>query len=201
MITTDQLKAILPHCKEPEQWANLLSEECAEWGLVTKTQIAGFIAQTGHESSHFNTLEENLNYSAERLDVVFPKYFKTVDPKQYHRNPEKIANRVYASRIGNGDEASGDGYKFRGRGLIQCTGRANYARCSEQLFGDDDVLLDSPELLLLPEHALGSALWYWKVNNLKDISDINIMTKKVNGGLIGIEDRKAIYTRALKVLS
>ena len=160
-----------------------------------------FIAQTAHESSDYNTLAENLNYSGDRLKIVFPKYFANKDVAKYNRNPAAIANLVYANRMGNGDEASGDGYKYRGRGVLQVTGKANYAHCSEYLFGHEDVLIDEPDLLLMKEHAIGSAEWFWRKNNLMNYSDVAKVTKLINGGLIGLEHRSSLYFRASKLLA
>lgn len=118
-------------------------------------------------------LEENLNYSVEGLVRIFTKYFKDVDPYQYARNPEKIANRVYANRMGNANEELGDGWKYRGRGCIQLTGRDNYYNCSLDLFGDATVLIDNPDMVAKdPEIAIKSAIWFWKKNNLQDMDDI-----------------------------
>ncbi len=200
MITLDQFKAILPQCKEPEDWVSLLNEELPEHGFKTKEQIAAFIAQTAHESSSYNVLSENLNYSGERLNIIFPKYFKTRDVSKFHRNPAAIANVVYANRMGNGDESSGEGYKFRGRGVLQVTGKANYMKCSEYLFGNDDVLVDDPDLLLHKPNALGSALWFWHANNLLNCTDFVLLTKKINGGTIGLDHRQELYRKALSVL-
>lgn len=200
-ITLDQFKKILPKCKNPETWCNLLNQELPEHGIISRSQIAAFIAQTSHESADYNVLSENLNYSGERLLVVFPKYFKDKDVSKYNRNPASIANVVYANRMGNGDEASGEGYKFRGRGVLQVTGKANYMKCSEFLFGDDEALLHDPDMLLLPEHALGSALWYWSANNLANVINMTVLTKKINGGLHGQEDRQLRYDKAMSILT
>ena len=202
MITLEQFIQILPECEEPEEWFDILSNELLHWELDTNEQIACFIAQTAHESAEYNVLAENLNYSSDRLMVVFPKYFRNVQNiRSYHRQPERIANRVYANRMGNGDEDSGDGYKYRGRGVLQITGKNNYAKCSEFLFGHDDVLLDDPDLLLTKPNALGAAFWYWDINEIKDVDDFIHVTKIVNGGLNGLKDRQHIYDRALYVLS
>lgn len=201
MITLEQFKAIFKTCKQSTTWYDLLNSELPKHGIVTKEKIAAFLAQTGHESSEFNTLTENLNYSGDRLKVIFPKYFKDKDVSKFHRNPEAIANVVYANRMGNGDQVSGDGYKFRGRGVLQVTGKSNYMKCSEFLFGSDDVLVNDPDMLMLPEHALGSALWFWKANNLLAVNDFILLTKKINGGTIGLSHRQEIYQKALSVLS
>ena len=202
MITQDQLKQCMPACKEPEMWTNLMNIHFPAHGINSTEQIARFIAQCGHESGDFNTLQENLNYSGERLLIVFPKYFKNlseVELAKYSRQPEKIANRVYASRMGNGNEQSGDGWKFKGRGLIQTTGRENYTKCSQFLFRDDSLVKNS-ELVAQPENALLSAIWFWKSNKLETIESYENLTKRINGGTHGIEDRIGRLSRAQRVL-
>ena len=200
MLTLEKFKLIAKTCKEPEKFFAQLSEQLPKHGIESKEQIAGFIAQTCHESADYNVLVENLNYSGDRLKTVFPKYFKDRDVSKYNRNPTAIANVIYANRMGNGDEQSGEGYKYRGRGILQVTGKSNYMHCSEALFGNDETLLDDPDLLLLPEHAVGSALWFWDTNKLSTVKDFVLLTKKINGGTIGIEHRTEIYNRALQVL-
>lgn len=190
----------MPKCNEPELWAPILDEKLFTIGLIEPQQVAAFIAQTGHESMDYNVLQENLNYSAEGLLRIFGKYFRTVDPALYSRKPNKIASRVYANRMGNGDEGSEDGWRFRGRGVLQVTGRTNYGLCSEYIFNDKMVLLDNPDLLTEKEHALMSAIWFWESNGLKKVTDFTSLTKRINGGTHGLEDRVARYERALKVL-
>jgi putative chitinase len=168
---------------------------------VNKKRAAAFLAQIAHESGGFNFVKENLNYSAKGLMTTFKKYFPNEAlAKQYERQPEKIANRVYANRMSNGDEASGDGYKFCGRGLIQLTGRANYTKFSQDL----GISLDETvKYLETPEGAVSSAGWFWDQNNLNqwcDKDDFVTLTKRINGGTIGLEDRKHHYEIALKAL-
>jgi len=163
---------------------------------------AAFLAQTAHESASFTAVKENLNYSAIGLRKIFPKYFPTDElAAQYARQPWKIANRVYANRMGNGDEASGDGWKYRGRGLIQLTGKNNYVSCGTDIGKD---LTADPLWLESPEGAVKSALWYWNKNSLNtyaDAEDIRGMTKRINGGYHGLDDRLQKYERAKQVLS
>ena len=168
------------------------------YGIKSKEQVAMFLAQIGHESASFKTLAENLNYSKEGLLKVFPKYFTNAEASIYARRPELIANRVYANRMGNGSEASGDGWKYRGRGLIQITGKDNYTRMSKSLNLD---LVRSPDALKSPLYASLSAGQYWEWRGLKDISDIKIVTKKINGGYNGLADREKRYAIAIKALS
>lgn len=150
-----------------------------------------FLAQCAHESGYFRRLVENLNYSLEGLIKVFPKYFKYGfrDPYEYRNKPQKIANIVYANRLGNGNEKSGDGWKYRGRGLIQITGKANYDKCLAALGRTE------PEYLETVEGAVRSAIWYWKVNLLYNEQNMNLITKRINGGYNGLEDRINQYKR------
>ena len=161
-----------------------------KYGLNTPLRLAHFLAQTAHESGGFRAVVENLNYSADSLSKVFPKYFKDVDPADYERQPEKIANRVYGGRMGNGDEASGDGFRYRGRGLIQLTGKNNYSAMA----ADMGVSVEEcAEYLETPEGACESAAWFWNKNGLNalaDKDDVVAVTKKINGGTIGLEDRE-----------
>ena len=155
-------------------------------------RLSHFLAQTSHESGGFRLIEENLNYSADGLNKIFPKYFIKAgrDAQAYHRQPEKIANVVYASRMGNGDTASGDGYKFRGRGLIQLTGRSNYTALSTDLGVNIE---ETVAYLTTPEGAVESAAWFWNkngLNSLADKDDVVAVTKRINGGTIGLEDRQ-----------
>jgi putative chitinase len=203
--------------KEPAKWIDAITKTCAEFGIDTKERVAAFIAQCAHESGGFSTLEENLNYSAETMAAVWPNRFaiKGADGKYekdekgknkpnnfalaLHRKPELIANVVYASRMGNGPTESGEGFAFRGRGLKQLTGKDNVSRCGRALGVD---LVSNPDLLLTPEFAARSAGWFWKANNLSqfaDAGDIEGMTKRINGGLIGITDRKKRYQAVLAV--
>ena len=163
------------------------------FGINTPLRLAHFLAQCGHESGGFKLTQENLNYSAKGLLGVFKKYFPTQAlADAYARKPEKIANRVYGSRMGNVDEASGEGYKFRGRGYIQLTGKQNYTAFDAAV---EDNILANPDLVS-SKHALSSAAWFWKKNGLSLIADtgsstevVTKITKRVNGGTIGLADR------------
>jgi putative chitinase len=202
ILTLDQTKALLSGNKNVDEWHKVMVELFPKYDINTPSRIAGFIAQCGHESLNFTVLEENLNYSADGLNKIFPKYFKSVgrDAQEYHRQPEKIANLVYAGRMSNGDAASGDGWRFRGRGAVQCTGRANYQSLAVFLGRPLDELVI---YLGTIKGALESACWYWQVRNINqacDQGDIVKMTKLVNGGTIGLEDRKHHYKSALNIL-
>ena len=204
MITVEQFSHMFPKNKNPQGWTTALVDVLPTYEINTPERIASFLAQCGHESAGFTVLQENLNYSAEGLNKIFHKYFPTLESAQpYARKPEMIANRVYASRMGNGDEHSGEGYKFRGRGPIQLTGKANYAACSEFLF-QDDTLINDPDMLLDPEYALHSACWFWWKNDLNkfaDTADLVTMTKRINGGTIGLEDRIKHYNEAMEIFA
>ena len=179
-----------------EKYIDALNAAMDEFEINTSQRRAMFLAQCCHESGHFRAVSENLNYKADSLTRVFPKYFRDVDPNDYAKQPEKIANRVYGGRMGNGDEESGDGYRFRGRGLIQLTGKSNYIACSEDLEVD---LIENPDYLITPEGAARSAAWFWSANDLNkyaDSDDIVGCTKRVNGGTIGLEERTELYDEA-----
>lgn len=199
-ITVQQLSSIMPLCRDPLKWATALNYHLSLHGIISREQTALFIAQVAHESGQFNIVEENLNYSAAGLLKIFSKYFDNTNVQTYARKPILIANKVYANRMGNGPEAGGDGWKFRGKGLIQLTGKDNHLRCSRDLF-NDERFIQTPELLLESDMAMRSALWFWDKNNLSVITDIEVLTKKINGGLNGLEDRKKYYAKALTILS
>ena len=198
MLTADILRAALPAARPTDiaRFATPLAEACAEWLIDTPLRQAAILAQIAHESGQLRTLVENLNYSADALLRVFPRHFDATQVAAYARQPERIAARAYANRMGNGDEARGDGWRYRGRGLIQVTGKANYAACGTALGLD---LIAQPELLEQPGPAARSAGWFWHRNGLNrpaDARDIETITRRINGGLTALEDRKAHYARA-----
>lgn len=200
MITLEILKAVNPKTKVAtlEKFVEPLNQVVEHYEINTPERMAAFIAQLSHESGGFNYIKENLNYSAKGLMTTFKKYFPTEElAKQYERKPEKIANRVYANRMGNGPESSGDGWKFCGRGLIQLTGKDNYTRFSAAIEMDID---DCVAYLETPEGACSSAGWFWhsnKLNTFCDRGDFVGLTKRINGGTIGLQDRKHHYEVAL----
>lgn len=178
-----------------DKWADALQATCDRFEINTPERVAGFISQCAHESGMFKFVEENLNYSDKALLGVFGKYFNAETAQAYARKPESIANRVYANRMGNGDEASGDGFKYRGRGLIQLTGAENYKRFGNAV-GQD--FLSNPELVATPEFAALSAGWFWSANGLNklaDAKDVLGMTKRINGGTIGLDHRTELYNK------
>lgn len=197
MITLDLLQKVCPKTKKEtlEKFVEPLNEVGTKYGLFeNKERISCFIAQIAHESGGFNYMEENLNYSAKGLQGVFKKYFPTEElAKQYERQPEKIASRVYANRMGNGPEESKEGFKFKGRGLIQLTGKDNYTRFAKSM---EMSLDEAVEYLKTVKGAVESACWFWganKLNDLCDKKDFITLTKRINGGTIGLEDRKHHY--------
>jgi putative chitinase len=188
--------------KNVDAWHAAMVKVFPKYGIETPNRIAGFVAQCGHESLNFTVLEENLNYKAATLEKLFSKYFSKAgrNAAEYEKKPEKIANVIYASRMGNGDTASGDGYKFRGRGIIQLTGRDNYTNFGKSIGKTPDEVISYLGTL---EGALESACWYWatrQINGACDANDITKMTKLVNGGTIGLDDRKKHYEHNLAVL-
>ena len=204
MLTLSQLKQLLPKNPYVEHWHHALEQLFPDYDINTPRRMAAFIAQCAHESGGFMVLKENLNYKAATLRKIFPKYFPNDQiAQEYASKPNKqvaIASKVYANRMGNGDEASQEGYKFCGRGLIQLTGRSNYQAFADSLeMSIDDV----PEYLQTFEGAAQSACWFWETNKLNqwaDAGDILTLTKRINGGTIGLEDRKKHYDHALHVL-
>lgn len=202
ILTADQLGQLIKGNAYINEWHKALTKLLPVYGIDTPLRVAAFIAQCAHESANFIVLRENLNYRWESLRKTFPKYFPTDDlAKQYEKQPQKIANRVYASRMGNGPEASGDGWKYHGRGLIQLTGKTNYQKFAD---ASKKSLDDVPEYLKSFDGATESACWFWKTNNLNrfaDVKDMEGLTKAINGGLNGYPDRLKHYEHALKVLN
>lgn len=203
-VTLELLQKICPKTKSNvlAQYIDGINQVADHYGLFENSKrISAFLAQVAHESGGFNFVQENLNYNAKGLMTTFKRYFPSEDiAKQYERKPEKIANRVYANRMNNGDEASGDGWKFRGRGLIQLTGRDNYTRFAKAL---DMTLDEAIEYLETSNGAVASAGWFWDVNKLNiycDKDDFVGLTRRINGGTIGLADRKHHYEIALEAL-
>jgi putative chitinase len=200
-LTLDQLKQLLPKNPYVDHWHHALSQLLPDYDINSPQRIAAFIAQCSHESGGFTALKENLNYRAVTLRKIFPKYFPTDDlANAFAGKPEMIANRVYASRMGNGDEASGDGFRYCGRGLIQLTGKSNYQSFADSL---EMNVEDVPDYLSTFEGAAQTACWFWESNNLNrfaDSGDIKGLTKAINGGYIGLEDRIQHYDHAMQIL-
>ena len=205
LLTVDQLRAMIPSNKEVEAWCEELNKALPKYDITTDQRIAGFISQCAHESMDFTAMSENLNYREETLNKVFPRYFGPGkrNAAEYAKNPEKIANYVYmdefrTSKLGN--TQPGDGWRFRGRGLKQLTGRDNYTRFAK----DYNMTAEEAAVWVeTKEGALASALWFWNTNKLNPIADtgnVAALTKKINGGDIGLADRQARYAKAMAAL-
>jgi putative chitinase len=198
MVNAEQLKQL--HI-DPK-WVDPLNETFERFSILTPRQQAAFLGQCGHECGNFRVLEENLNYRAETLMKIWPRRFPTLEiANQYARQPKKIANKVYADRMGNRDEASGDGYRFRGRGCIQLTGSANYYHAGKAL-GVDFIM--EPDLVATPQYAALTAGFFWNTQKLNAIAESGnnlALTKKINGGTIGLNDRILHTNQALALLS
>ena len=202
-FTQAQLAQLIPGNPYVDHWYEALCTILPDYGIDTPQRVASFLAQCAHESGEFRALKENLNYRPETLRKIFPKYFPTDElAKQYASMPNKqeaIASRVYANRMGNGPEESGDGYRYCGRGLIQLTGKQNYQAFADSI---ETPVEELPEYLATFEGAVQSACWFWETNNLNqfaDTGDILTMTKRINGGTIGLDDRIKHYQHALQV--
>jgi putative chitinase len=204
MLNADLLQSVFPNCKKPAVWANALNPALQKYSINSPERVASFLAQTGYESGQYNRLEENLRYTtAARLVKVWPKRFANIGvASAYINNPKKLADLVYANRMGNGDVQSGDGYRYRGRGLIQLTGRSNYLSAAKAIGLD---LSNNPDLLLEPPAASISAAWFWQTRGLNeladdhtddsDLADFTEITRRINGGTTGINDRFALFRK------
>jgi putative chitinase len=201
ILSRDQLAQIIPKNPYIDHWYHALSLALPDYDINTTPRVAAFLAQCGHESGDFLFLQENLNYKAESLMRVWPKYFPNMDvANQYAHKPEKIANRAYANRMGNGAEATGDGWAHCGRGLIQLTGKSNYQAFADSI---ETPIQDIPHYLATFEGAVQSACWFWESNNLNalaDAGDMVKMTKIINGGTLGMEDRVARFNKVSTIL-
>ncbi|WP_236214453.1 glycoside hydrolase family 19 protein [Metapseudomonas otitidis] len=211
-INEQQLLQILPNARRNAGvFVSAINRAAARYDITSRVRLAAFLAQAGHESAELTRLVENLNYGAAGLANTWPVRFAldpTARPRQpnglaqrLERQPEAIANCVYADRMGNGPAASGDGWRYRGRGLFQITGRAQYQRCGNAL---GLPLVEHPELLERPEHAALSAAWFWEdngLNALADAGDFEAVTRRINGGLNGLAERSILWGRARAVLS
>lgn len=201
ILTQDKLARALPNNKHIGDWYEVLDKILPQYEITTVNRIASFLAQCSHESMEFTRLRENLNYRAESLVKTWPRHFPNMEiANQYARQPEKIANRAYANRMGNGNEASGDGWKYAGKGIIQLTGKSNYSEFAKAI---KMRLEDVPDYLQTYEGAIKSACWFWKKNNLNsfaDVEDIKGQTKVINGGYNGLDDRLKKYSSIKSIL-
>lgn len=203
-LTEAKLQQCIIENPKIEAWFPVFQDYLPKHDITSVERVAGFLSQTCVESSYWQVFKENLNYSAGGLLKVFPKYFPTSAlANAYARQPEKIANRVYANRLGNGPESSGDGWRYRGRAGIQVTGKSNYAECSEWIYGFKDALINKPELLETTDGVIMGTLWYWDtrgLNALADKKDVLGMTKRINGGTHGLDLRQKLFTRMMGIL-
>ena len=208
MITLEQFSAMIPKNKESKEWYDIAVDMFAKYDITTPLRIAGFMAQCAHESADFTALEENLNYREETLNKIFPRYFGAGkrNAAEYAKNPEKIANYVYMDEFRSkqgamGNTQAGDGWRFRGRGIKQLTGRNNYTAFAKTVNMSAE---EAAAYLETKKGAFESACWFWKTNNIAsfaDKDDIVGMTKRINGGTIGLDDRQSRYNRAKALLS
>ncbi len=201
ILSKEQLAQLIPGNPYVDYWHSAMERCLPDYDINTPQRVAAFMAQCGHESGNFKFLKENLKYRAASLTKVWPKYFPNMDiANQYAGNEEKIANRAYAGRMGNGPEESGDGWRFCGRGLIQLTGRNNYQNFADSIETD---INDIPAYLATFEGAVQSACWFWETNKLNqwaDKGDMLTLTKRINGGTLGLDDRIKHYQHALHVM-
>lgn len=207
LITERFLAEFTAECRRTAgQFVDPLNDVFQTFDINTLDREAAFLAQVGHESVRFTTLVENLNYSVKGLLRVFPNYFTTEQAQEYAHKPMRIASHVYAGRMGNGDEQSGDGWTFRGRGLIQITGKNNYRKCGKGLVDDPNFFLQDPDKLGEPLWAVRSAGWFWDDNHCNELADVpdepsfRRLTRRINGGLHGIQDRLYLWERARSML-
>lgn len=213
-FTREKLQACVPANPKVTDWYDEMSLTLPEYQINTPLRVAQWIAQVGHESGDFRTVTENLNYRTTALTTLFGRRISVADANRLGRNDatgqkanqEGIANIIYGGDWGRrnlGNTQLGDGFKFRGRGLIQITGRSNYAACSKSLYGDELVLLNEPGILAEPDGAIRSACWFWnhrKLNSLADREDLEGVTRLINGGTNGLDDRRSRYALARQVL-
>jgi putative chitinase len=200
-FTENKLSQIITNNQYVNDWFEALSTLLPDYDINTVPRVSAFLAQTAHESGGYKALKENLNYRAETLCKVWPRYFPNMEiANQYAHNQEAIANRAYGGRMGNGPEDSGDGFKYCGRGLIQLTGKDNYTRFAESI---ETPVEQIPEFLGTFEGAVQSACWFWETNSLNqfaDNGDMLTLTKRINGGTLGLDDRIKHYNHAMHIL-
>lgn len=207
IITTDQLSQGLKiQLSKAKNFVDHINNATSEYGIISNIEVASFLAQVGHETALLSTFEENLNYSANGLAKTWPNRYAKPDGTpnvlalSLHRKPQAIANNVYANRYGNGNEASGDGWKFHGRGGIQLTFKNSYKKCGDDLGID---LINHPSLLVQPHWSMMSAGWYWKENRLNRFDDdlsVTAETRIINGGTIGLQNRQRLFNQLVEVL-
>ena len=197
MITVDQFSELFPEADSPEEWVMALEASLPDYEIDTPERVAAFISQCAVETGGWRWFEENMNYSAQRMMQVWPRIFNKALAQKCHRNPEMVANYAYANRMGNGGPETGDGWRFRGRGPIHLTGRNNYTAFAEDEFEEPGFILDNPDMVALEKDiAIKSALWFWDKNGLNDLADSKQITKlsrRVNGGDNGLQERIRLF--------
>jgi putative chitinase len=204
MITLQQFSSVFPNAVDADQWVAAFQDNFDDYQINTPERIAAFISQCGVETGGWRFFEENLNYSAQRMQQVWPKIFTPELAQKCDHNPELVANYAYANRIGNGGPETGDGWRFRGRGPIHLTGRSNYTKFATDTFDSPDQILDNPDLVADDKDvSLKSALWFWTVNNLNDLADgkqITQLSRRVNGGDNGLQQRIDLFNKIYTIV-
>lgn len=200
MIDLQEFSHVFVDCHDPDEWVSAINGNLGLNGITSPIQHRLFLCQTGAETMGFTSFVENLNYSASGLVKTFPRYFSAQTAKLYAKNPQKIANRVYASRNGNGPESSNDGWNYRGRGLIQLTGRENYHNAALAL--NVPSLMSTPDILITDKKlSAQAAVWFWVTRNLTSMSTVEQTTRAINGGLTGLSDRQYWYRKLENISS
>ena len=203
VVTQAQLLRAIPETYKPrlDEFVASFNQYAIPFGIDTPKRVVMYLAEVFHETGYLKSTEENMNYSAQRLMQVFPRYFKSMEQAlSYAHEPERIANRVYGGRMGNGNEASGDGWKYRGRGFIGLTGRETYQRYADSEWCVGDVMSSPDMIAKFPENQK-SAMWFWQTHNLNECADrcdIDKCSRIINGGTIGLANRKFLYRRFCK---
>jgi putative chitinase len=204
MITVQQFSNVFPYAVDPDQWVAAFEDNFDDHQINTRERIAAFISQCGVETGGWRWFEENMNYSAQRMQQVWPHIFTPELAQKCDHNPELVANYAYANRMGNGGPETGDGWRFRGRGPIHLTGRNNYTQFAVDTFGSADQILDNPDLVAYDKDtSLKSALWFWDINNLNELADSKQITKlsgRVNGGDNGLPQRITLFNKIYAML-
>ncbi|NTU49475.1 MAG: glycoside hydrolase family 19 protein [Desulfobulbaceae bacterium] len=196
MITSEQFSKIFPKAQDPQEWTDSLNQFIPLYDIQN---VNAFLAQCGHESQGFCRTLENLNYSAAGLIATWPTRFNDSNAPKYARQPEKIANKVYADRLGNGPESSGDGWRYRGAGIIQLTGKANHSAFAKAI---GKTLEEATKYLHTIQGAVESGCWFWQTKKLNQYGDdMNLLTRRINGGLIGLTERKNLLEEVKEVLA
>lgn len=204
MLNVEQFSSIFPRAESPEQWVDVLINTLPNNNINNAERVAAFLSQCGYETGGWRWFEENLNYSAQRMQQVWPRTFTPQLAARCHRKPEMVANYAYANRMGNGDPESGDGWKYRGRGPIHLTGRSNYTRFAVDCFDNPLIIIENPDLVALDkEVAIKSAIWFWNTNDLNVLADakqLDVLTRRINGSTRGLGQRIDMFEQIYHIL-